>query len=161
MITLKSGLPAVTTSDNDKLLKVVSGAWAASTISIPTKVSDLTNDSGFTSNVGTITGITMNGASKGTSGVVDLGTVITSHQDISGKVNGPSTSVNNNIAIFDGTTGKLIKVSGYTIAKSIPSSAVFTDTTYTFANGTNGFTVTPSGGTAQTVTVIPVIANAT
>ena len=34
---------------------------------------------------GTITGITMNGTSKGTSGVVDLGTVITSHQDISGK----------------------------------------------------------------------------
>ena len=28
----------------------------------------------------------MNGASKGTSGVVDLGTVITSHQDISGKL---------------------------------------------------------------------------
>ena len=37
---------------------------------------------GFTKNAGTITGITMNGASKGTSGVVDLGTVIT---DISGK----------------------------------------------------------------------------
>ena len=36
---------------------------------------------------GTITGITMNGSSKGTSGVVDLGTVITSHQDISGKEN--------------------------------------------------------------------------
>lgn len=36
---------------------------------------------------GTITGITMNGASKGTSGIVDLGTVITSHQDISGKAN--------------------------------------------------------------------------
>lgn len=35
--------------------------------------------------VGTITGIKMNGASKGTSGVVDLGTVITAHQDISGK----------------------------------------------------------------------------
>ena len=42
---------------------------------------------GFTKNAGTITGITMNGASKGTSGVVDLGTVITSHQDISGKEN--------------------------------------------------------------------------
>lgn len=53
----------------------------------PTKVSDFTNDSGFTSNAGTITGITMNGASKGTSGVVDLGTVITAHQDISGKAN--------------------------------------------------------------------------
>lgn len=44
-----------------------------------------TNPNGYTSNVGTITGITMNGASKGTSGVVDLGTVITAHQDISGK----------------------------------------------------------------------------
>lgn len=44
-----------------------------------------TNPNGYTSNVGTITGITMNGASKGTSGVVNLGTVITQHQDISGK----------------------------------------------------------------------------
>ena len=50
-------------------------------ISIPTKVSDLQNDSGFTSNTGTITGITVNGASKGTSGVVDLGTVIVSETD--------------------------------------------------------------------------------
>ena len=32
-------------------------------------------------------------------------------------------------------------------------------TTYTFANGTNGFTVTPSGGSAQTVTVTPSITN--
>lgn len=52
---------------------------------IPTKVSDLNNDSGFTANTGTITGITMNGSSKGTSGVVNLGTVLTAHQDISGK----------------------------------------------------------------------------
>lgn len=35
---------------------------------------------------GTITEVKMNGASKGTSGVVDLGTVLTAHQDISGKV---------------------------------------------------------------------------
>lgn len=56
-------------------------------ITVPTKVSELTNDSGFTTNTGTITGIKMNGASKGTSGEVDLGTVITAHQDISGKVN--------------------------------------------------------------------------
>jgi hypothetical protein len=49
----------------------------------------------------------------------------------------------------------------YTIEKSVPSNAVFTDnnTTYTFANGTNGFTVTPSGGSAQTVTVTPSITN--
>ena len=41
---------------------------------------------GYTTNVGTITGINMNGASMGTSGVVNLGTVLTAHQDISGKV---------------------------------------------------------------------------
>lgn len=40
---------------------------------------------GFTKNLGTITEVKMNGASKGTSGVVDLGTVLTEHQDISGK----------------------------------------------------------------------------
>lgn len=34
---------------------------------------------------GTITEVRMNGVSKGTSGVVDLGTVLTKHQDISGK----------------------------------------------------------------------------
>ena len=36
---------------------------------------------GFTKNAGTITGINMNGASKGTSGVVNLGTVITAETD--------------------------------------------------------------------------------
>lgn len=46
---------------------------------------DIANWNSKTSNVGTITGITMNGVSKGTAGVVDLGTVITAHQDISGK----------------------------------------------------------------------------
>lgn len=35
------------------------------------------NPNGYTSNTGTITGINMNGASKGTSGVVDLGNVVT------------------------------------------------------------------------------------
>ena len=33
------------------------------------------------------------------------------------------------------------------------------NTTYTFTSGTNGFTVTPSGGTAQTVSVTPSITN--
>ena len=40
---------------------------------------------GFTKNLGTITEVKMNGVSKGTSGVVDLGNVLTEHQDISGK----------------------------------------------------------------------------
>ncbi len=52
---------------------------------------------------------------------------------------------------FNGT------VNGFSIAASVPSGATFTDTTYTFASGTNGFTVTPSGGSAQTITVTPSI----
>lgn len=69
------------------------GALPSST-TIPTKVSDLTNDSGFTSNTGTITGITMNGASKGTSGVVNLGTVITSETALSkGTTSGSGNAV--------------------------------------------------------------------
>lgn len=57
--------------------------------------SDISNWNSKTSNVGTITGITMNGASKGTSGVVDLGTVVT---DVSGKATKVSGSVNGYLA---------------------------------------------------------------
>ena len=49
--------------------------------------SDITNWNGKTSNAGTVTGVKINGTTKSpTNGVVDLGTVITSHQDISGKL---------------------------------------------------------------------------
>lgn len=41
---------------------------------------------GFTKNAGTITGIRMNGLSMGSSGEVDLGTVITEHQSLSNYV---------------------------------------------------------------------------
>ena len=54
-------------------------------LNIPTKVSDLTNDAGYTTNEGTITSVKMNGNTISTSGEADLGTVITAHQDISGK----------------------------------------------------------------------------
>ena len=55
--------------------------------------------------------------------------------NIDGAVVGPSSSVANRVAIFDGTTGKIIKDSGYTIGKSVPSDAIFTDTKPKF-NGT-------------------------
>ena len=42
---------------------------------------------------------------------------------------------------------------------TVGNSPKFTDTTYTFAGGTNSFTVTPSGGSAQTITVTPSITN--
>lgn len=44
---------------------------------IPTNTNQLTNGAGFTTNTGTLTGINMNGKSQGSSGVVDLGTVLT------------------------------------------------------------------------------------
>ena len=68
-------------------------------------------------------------------------------------------------AYRNGKFGQIVNdadsVNGYTVAKSVPSNAVFTDnnTTYTFTGGTNKFTVTPSGGTAQDVTVTPSITN--
>lgn len=61
---------------------------------------------GATANEGTITGIKMNGVSKGTSGIVDLGTVITSHQDISGKLNVSLKGAANGLAELD-SNGKV------------------------------------------------------
>ena len=57
---------------------------------VPTKISQLTNDIGYTKNKGTVTSVAvqMNGDVKGRvtgSGTIDLGTVLTAHQDISGK----------------------------------------------------------------------------
>lgn len=55
---------------------------------IPAAVTESTVSGwGFTKNAGTVTGVKVNGTTKNPSdGVVDLGTVITAHQDISGKV---------------------------------------------------------------------------
>lgn len=52
---------------------------------------------------------------------------------------------------------KPTKLSQFTNDLNLPND----NTTYTFEGGTNSFKVTPSGGTAQTVTVTPSIANAT
>lgn len=85
------------------------GALPDTTV-IPTKVSDLTNDSGFTTNTGTVTSVSvkMNDATKGTvtsSGTIDLGTVLTSHQDISGKLDKTTYEVNKTIEF--GSSGVL------------------------------------------------------
>lgn len=92
---------------------------------------------GYTKNTGTITGIKMNGASKGTSGVVDLGTVITAHQDISGKQD-KSTAVTHTTSTAVGSTAKPVYIAGdgkatpitHSINSDVPANAKFTDTTY-------------------------------
>lgn len=58
----------------------VNDGVAAITASIPADLGDLTNNAGYTKNKGTITGITMNGIGRGTSGVVDLGNVVVPSQ---------------------------------------------------------------------------------
>lgn len=85
-------------------------------ISIPTE--STVSGWGFTKNTGTITGITMNGASKGTSGVVDLGTVVT---DISGKAD-KSAAIGSLSLALDSTNYKITlsgtKVDGTTFTVS-------------------------------------------
>ena len=56
--------------------------------------------------------------------------------NIDGVVTGPTTSVDLNVAVFDGTTGKVIKDSGFTIAASVPADAKFTDTIYELPEAT-------------------------
>lgn len=105
-------------------LKSINGASiiGSGDIEIASVSESTVSEWGFTKNEGTITGITMNGASKGSSGVVDLGTVITSHQDISGKqdklisgtniktINGNSILGEGDIAVGADNSGKLEEV---------------------------------------------------
>lgn len=104
-----------------------------------------------TSNTGTLTGIKMNGVSKGTSGVVDLGTVLTS-----GKQTATSTADGgSNVYTFsDGSTITVKNgTKGSTGATGSPGAAG--------KNGSNGtsaawFTGTAVTGTATSATVFTV-----
>ena len=77
--------------------------------------------------------------------------------NIDGAVIGPANSTAEHIAVFTGNTGKAIKDSGFTIGKSVPANAVFTDTTYTFSNKAETLawnttkTIATVGGTDITV----------
>jgi len=95
-----------------------------------------------------------------------------------GVVIGPESSINGAISLFDGITGKVIKsasatgndgtpiyinsdgkptASTKTLGKSVPSNAVFTDTTYGIAIGgsrnSQTITLTPSSGQPQSINI--------
>jgi hypothetical protein len=72
------------TNWNNKLSSFVESDPTVSTHVKAITQQDISNWNSKTSNIGTITGITMNGVSKGTSGVINLGTVITAHQSLNG-----------------------------------------------------------------------------
>ena len=90
---------------------------------IPVAVTESTVSGwGFTKNTGTVTGVKINGTTKNpTSGVVDLGTVITSHQDISGKAD-KSAAIGSLSLSLDSTNYKITlsgtKVDGTTFTVS-------------------------------------------
>lgn len=71
-------------------------------------------------------------------------------------VTGPTSSVANRVAIFDGTTGEKIKDSTYTIATSVPSGAVFTDTntkvTQTVTNTNSSYNIMMTNTADKTTT---------
>lgn len=75
--------------------------------------------------------------------------------NIDGAVIGPASAVNNHVAIFNGVNGKVIKDSGFTIGKSVPLDAKFTDTHYTTylyaGTGTAQNAATTNGNTKLTI----------
>lgn len=110
-----------------------------------------------TSNIGTITGINMNGASKGTSGVVDLGTVITAHQDISGKADKSEMSVSTS---GDQTTITLKSGTSATVINSHQSLSGKQDT---LVSGTNIKTINGNSvlGNGNISTLTPIVNHGT
>ena len=85
---------------------------------------------GFTKNTGTVTSVSvkMNGATKGTvtsSGTIDLGTVLTSHQDISGKANlsGGNTFTGKQTLNSPASDGYSINAAGYIKGSWLQSGA--------------------------------------
>ena len=93
-----------------------------------------------------------NGPVSGTTVVNADWTVV--QANIDGAVTGPASATAGHIAVFDGATGKVIKDGTYTIATSVPSNAVFTDTKVTSADNhykpANGTTLIGTAGSPVT-----------
>lgn len=122
---------------------------------------------------GTITEIKMNGASKGTSGVIDLGSVITEHQDISGKadksllatvaISGSYNDLSNKPTIpaeqvnadWNATSGKAQILNKPTIPSAVTESTVsgwgFTKNTGTYSKPSGGIPKADLAGAVQTL----------
>lgn len=69
---------------------------------------------GYTKNAGTVTGVKVNGTTKEpTSGVVDIGTVITSHQNISGKQDKVAKLGSSSKPVYTSADGTFAECSSY------------------------------------------------
>lgn len=72
--------------------------------------------------------------------------------NIDGAVTGPASATDTHIATFNGTSGKIIKDSGFTIATSVPANAKFTDTKYTATTTSIGSAATGTAIKADDIT---------
>lgn len=110
---------------------------------------------GFTKNKGTVTGIKMNDAAKtvAADGTVDLGTVITAHQDISGKQDKLSTTqlaaANSGI-----TAAKVEKYDGYESTINGKQAALTTAQVNAVNSGITSTKVTTYDGYASKITAL-------
>lgn len=75
------------------------------------------------------------------------------------KIGNTTISADSKTDTVELTAGNNITLTPDATNDKITIAATDTNTTYTFKGGTNQFTVTPSNGTAQTVSVTPSIAN--
>lgn len=139
----------------------VTNGVAAITATIPAAITETdVSNWGFTKNTGTITGITMNGASKGTSGVVNLGTVIT---DVSGKAD-KSAAIGSLSLSLDSTnykitlSGTMVDGSAFTVSDVIdlPLESVVVDGSYN--NTTKKVVLTLQSGSTVEFSVADLVA---
>jgi len=98
---------------------------------------------GYTTNTGTIEGVSMNGASKGTSGVVDLGTVVTAIT-----LNGSAQTVNEGAVSLNVTT----EHAKHALNASNGTATAETAKTITYVESIEG-TPTPTDGNLSVSTV--------
>lgn len=141
------GIPASDTTYSDATTSA-SGLMSASD---KTKLNGI--ETGATANTGTITGITMNGSSKGTSGVVNLGTVLTKHQSIAHLAPKASPVFTGSVSLGR-KSGTDIGTNSFAVGNEVTASKLYThaEGNYTTASAVNAHAEgngTTASGTAS------------
>ena len=164
-LTIKDTLSAATSSanglmssyDKTKLDNIAAGATAVTESTV--------TQWGFTKNIGTVTTVKINGVSKTpTSGVVDLGTVLTSHQSIkklkTDNTTAQATSASEDIA-GSGTINlhKVSKTGSYNDLNNKPTIPTVNNGKLTISIGTTDHTFTANQSTNTNISLAPVAAS--
>lgn len=139
-----SSTSAIASSDTlnvaiGKIEKALDGKQAAGSYAS----SSHNHDSAYLGKTATAAAATKLATARTINGVSFDGTTNITIAD-STKVAPTGTIVANRIAVFNDTTGKVIKDSGFTIATSVPSGAKFTDTVYTHPSTHDASMITQS-----------------